>query len=84
MEKFTTILAIGVLSMVVLAGPAAAGCLQEATALASRAQADRDWMRREIVLAMITEARRDALRGREAACASALDRARAQSSAAPQ
>ncbi|HEX2113307.1 MAG TPA: hypothetical protein VHM01_02785 [Alphaproteobacteria bacterium] len=84
MEKFTTILAIGMLSAAVLGTPAAAGCLQDAAALARRTQADRDWIRRETVLAMVMEARRDALRGREAACVSALERAQAQSRAAPQ
>jgi hypothetical protein len=84
MEKFTTILAIGALSLTLLTGPAAAGCLQDAASLASRAQRDQDWIRRETVLAMVVEARRDALRGREAACASALARARAQSRSAPQ
>jgi hypothetical protein len=84
MEKFTTILAIGVLSMGLLAAPAGAGCLQDATLLATRAQGDQDWIRRETVLAMVMEARRDALRGREAACSSALRRARAQARTAPQ
>jgi hypothetical protein len=84
MEKFTTILAIGMLSLAVLAEPATAGCLQDARSLASRAQGDADWLRRETVLAMVAEARRDALRGREAACVSALERAQAQSRATPQ
>jgi hypothetical protein len=84
MEKFTTILAIGMLSMAVLAGPAEAGCLQEASSLATRAQGDPDWLRRETVLAMVAEARRDARLGREAACVSALERARAQARATPQ
>jgi hypothetical protein len=83
MEKFTTILSIAVLSVGLLDAPAWAGCLQDAAALASRTQADQDWIRRETVLAMLAEARRDAQRGREAACVSGLERARAQSRAAP-
>jgi hypothetical protein len=84
MEKFTTILAVFMLSLAAVNQPAAAGCLQDAAALAARARADQDWLRRETVMALVTEARRDAVRGREAACASTLDRARAQSRAAPQ
>ena len=70
--------------MAVLAGPAEAGCLQEASSLATRAQGAPDWLRRETVLALVAEARRDARLGREAACVSALERARAQSRATPQ
>lgn len=83
MEKFTTILSIGFLAAVLLGGAAMAGCLQDASALATRAQGDRDWIRRETVLAILAEARRDAQRGREAACASTLERARTQSRATP-
>jgi len=83
MEKFTTILSIGVVSVTLFCGAAAAGCLQDAAALASRTQGDRDWIRRETVLAILAEARRDAQRGRETACASTLERARTQSRLAP-
>ena len=82
MEKFTTILAVAMLSLVAV-NHAGAGCLQDASALATRAQTDQDWLRRETVMALVTEARREALRGREAICTSTLDRARAQSRAAP-
>jgi hypothetical protein len=82
MEKFTTIVAVAMLSLGVV-NQAAAGCLQDAASLAVRTQADRDWLRRETVMALVTEARRDALRGREAACSTTLDRARAQSRAMP-
>jgi len=84
MEKFTTILSIAMLSMSLLGTAAQAGCLQDAAALANRTQADQDWIRRETVLAVLAEARRDAQRGREAACVSGLERARAQSRTAPQ
>lgn len=84
MEKFTTILAIGMLSVAALAAPAGAGCLQDVGALATRVQVDSDWLRRETVLAMVAEARREARLGREAACVTALERARAQSRATPQ
>ena len=83
MEKFTTILSIGLLAAVLLAGSAGAGCLQDASALAARTQGDQDWVRRETVLAMLAEARRDAQRGREAACASTLAQARTQSRLVP-
>jgi hypothetical protein len=83
MEKFTTILGIAMLSLAAVNQPAAAGCLQDAAALAVRAQGDQDWLRRETVMALVTEAKRDAARGREASCVSTLDRARAQSRAAP-
>jgi hypothetical protein len=83
MEKFTTILSIGFLATVLLIGTAAAGCLQDASVLAARAQGDQDWIRRETVLAILAEARRDAQRGREAACTSTLERARTQSRLAP-
>lgn len=83
MEKFTTILSIGLLSAVLSGGVAAAGCLQDAALLARRTQGDQDWIRRETVLAILTEARRDAQRGHEAACASSLERARVQLRLAP-
>jgi hypothetical protein len=83
MEKFTTILSIGFLSAALFAGTAGAGCLQDASVMAARTQGDQDWVRRETVLAMLAEARRDAQRGREAACASTLARARTQSRLAP-
>ena len=84
MEKFTTILAIAMLSLVAVNQPETAGCLRDAAALATRARVDQDWLRRETVMALVTEAKRDAMRGREAACVSTLDRARAQSRAAAQ
>ena len=83
MEKFTTILSIGFLSLALFCGAAKAGCLQDASALATRTQSDPDWVRRETVLAILAEARRDAQRGREAACASTLQRAQTQSRSAP-
>jgi hypothetical protein len=82
MEKFTTILAVAMLSLA-LVNQASAGCLQDATSLAVRAQGDQDWLRRETVIALVTEARRDALRGREAACVTTLERARTQWRAMP-
>ncbi len=79
MEKFTTILAIGLLlTGGLLARPAVAGCLQDLPPVEARARVDQDWLRRETALALLTEARRDAARGRETACAAALDRARLQ------
>jgi hypothetical protein len=83
MEKFTTILSIAFLSMGLFCGAARAGCLQDASVLAARAQGDPDWVRRETVLAILAEARRDAQRGREAACASTVQRARTQSRSVP-
>lgn len=82
MEKFTTILIAAMLTLTAVS-QASAGCLQDASALAARAQTDQDWLRRETVMALLTEARREALRGREAIYASTLDRARAQSRAVP-
>lgn len=84
MEKFTITLVIGVLSVgFAWGGPAHAGCLQDVALMAARVRTDQDWIRRETVLAMLTEARRDAMRGREDTCISALERARAQLQAAP-
>jgi hypothetical protein len=79
MEKFTTILTIGML----FAGgfwirPAVADCLRDLAPVEARARTDQDWLRRETVMALLTEARRDAARGREAACVTTLDRARSQ------
>lgn len=82
MEKFTTILAVAMFSLGVV-NQAAATCLQDAALLAVRTRADPDWLRRETVMALVTEARRDALRGREAACTATLDQARAQSRTVP-
>jgi hypothetical protein len=84
MEKFTTILGIAILSLAVVSRPAAAGCLQDAASLAVRVQGDQDWLRRETVMALVAEAKRDAVRGREAACASTLQQARLRSRAQPQ
>lgn len=79
MEKFTTILTIAALAIAAAwATPAAAGCLQELTQLEARLRGDQDWLRRETTLAMIVEARRDAVRGREAACITTLNQARSQ------
>jgi hypothetical protein len=79
MEKFTTILTIGLfLTGALLARPAAAGCLQDLAPVEARARRDQDWLRRETALALLVEARRDAARGREAACVTALDHARLQ------
>jgi hypothetical protein len=83
MEKFTTILAAVGLSLTLVNQPAVAGCLQDATLLAARAQGDQDWLRRETIMALVTEAKRDALRGRETACASMLERARVQARLLP-
>ena len=41
-------------------------------------EVDQDWVRRETVLAMLTEARRDAARGREAGCVAILEQALTQ------
>ena len=84
MEKFTTILGIAILSLTVISRPAAAGCQQDAAALAARVRIDQDWLRRETVMALVAEAKRDAVRGREAACASTLAQARVRSRAQPQ
>jgi hypothetical protein len=79
MEKFTTILAIGLLTAgLAMVNPAFAGCLQDVASTQSRARVDQDWVRRETVLAMLTEARRDAARGRESGCVAILEQARAQ------
>ena len=83
MEKFTTILAAAVLSLGLVNQPAVAGCLQDATVLAARARSDQDWLRRETIMALVTEAKRDALRGRETACVSVLERARVQARLLP-
>jgi hypothetical protein len=74
MEKFTTILAIGLLLAGI--GPAAAGCLQDLAPVETRVRRDSDWLRRETAMALLVEARRDATRGREAACIAGLDQAR--------
>jgi hypothetical protein len=79
MEKFTTIVTIGLLlSGALPARYAVAGCLQDLAPVEARARNDQDWLRRETALALLIEARRDATRGREAACVTALDRARSQ------
>lgn len=83
MEKFTTILAAVGLSVAFVNQPAAAGCLQDAASLAARARGDQDWLRRETIMALVTEAKRNALRGRETACASMLERARVQARLLP-
>lgn len=82
MEKFTTILspvlALAAILVVNQPAPAAAGCLQEVSFVETQARWEPDWMRRETVLAMLIEARRDANKGREAACMVTVDKARAQ------
>jgi hypothetical protein len=83
MEKFTTILAVAALCLVAIDQPARAGCLQDAASLAARTSGDPDWLRRETVMALVAEAKRDALRGRETACASTLRRARVQARVVP-
>lgn len=83
MEKFTTILASAMLFLALVNHPANAGCLQDAATLAARTRTDQDWLRRETVMALVAEAKREALRGRETGCASTLERARTQARAAP-
>ena len=81
MDKFSTIVRIcgfGMALVVTGPGPALAGCLDTMGPVQRRALGEQDWVRRETVLAMLTEARRDAIRGAEAACLATLDRARAQ------
>jgi hypothetical protein len=79
MEKFTTIVGICILATGIAgAVPAAAACLQQADFVARQVRGEPDWLRRETVLAMLIEARRDAARGHESACIATLNRARAQ------
>lgn len=79
MEKFTIIFGICVLlTGFALGGPAMAGCLQHLPSLEARVRQDQDWLRRETVMAMLVEARREAARGREKACIIMLEQARAQ------
>lgn len=70
------------LFLAVAAVPAAAGdrpgtaCLREVGFVERLARAEADWMKRETTLAALTEARREAERGREAACMAVVDKAR--------
>lgn len=78
MEKFTTILAAAAVLTALGAGPVVADCAADIRSVAARAKQDSDWVRRETILALLAEARRDAARGHEAACLSTLTLARAR------
>jgi hypothetical protein len=79
LTKFWTILLFGgLLSLVLPIGPAAAKCADEIAFVEALARAEGDWLRRETTLAILTEAKRDALRGREMECHASVGRARMQ------
>jgi hypothetical protein len=81
MNKVNTILALLGLGLAVSAldaGPASADCLRSMSLVQRRALGAQDWVVRETALAMLTEARREASRGAEAACLVTLEQVRTQ------
>jgi hypothetical protein len=69
---------IGALVSLAEPTPPISPCLRETQALIETVQAEPDWLKREVALALLNEARRDATHGREAGCRATLASAREQ------
>lgn len=79
LTKFWIVLfAGGLLGLVLPGGSAAAKCADEIPFVEAQARAEPDWLRRETTLALLTEAKRDASRGREMECRASVGQARTQ------
>lgn len=81
MGNFNTILAMlgsAVAALLSWSEPAATPgpCQREVAALTASARGEPDWLKREVALALLTEARHAAAHGREAVCRDTLASAR--------
>lgn len=83
MGNFNTILAVlGTALAALMAQPRphsdGGACRNEIDQLASVAKAEPDWLKREVVFALLTEARHEASHGREPSCLDRVASARAE------